>query len=51
VESLAELEEWDEKLGWMRLGHVGFREPDLDGQLTAVACLSDGKPFRKLPLF
>jgi hypothetical protein len=27
-----------------------FREPDIENQLTAIACLSDGKVFNNLKL-
>ena len=45
-----ELTFWGEKLTWKGIGWVGFREPDIGNQLTAIACLSDGQVFSKLKL-
>ena len=45
-----DLEFWGMKLSRKGLEWTGFREPDLGNQLTAIACLSDGKPFKKLKL-
>lgn len=46
VRDEVELLEW-----YGKLGCVGFREPDIGDQLTAIIHLSDGKVFRKLKLF
>jgi len=41
---------WAAKLDFRGIKWVGFREPDIDNQLTAIAVLSDGKIFRNLEL-
>lgn len=45
-----ELIHWTKKLDQKGIEWIGFREPDLDNQLTAIACLSDGRPFSNLKL-
>ena len=45
-----ELLYWGQKLDRKGIKWIGFREPDLDNQLTAIACLSDGKLFSRLKL-
>lgn len=44
------LKSWADKLDWKNIKWVGFREPDIGNQLTAIATLCDGKIFRKLDL-
>lgn len=44
------LEHWKYKLDFLGVSFSLFMEPDLDNQLTAIACVSDGKMFRKLKL-
>lgn len=39
-----------EKLGYMGIAFSKFYEPDIDNQLTAIACYSDGKVFSNLKL-
>jgi len=41
---------WTQKLTDKEKEWVGFYEPDLQNELTAVACISTGKAFKKLPL-
>ena len=45
VRDLKELEEWCCELNEKRIKWVGFREPDLDDELTAIAVVSDDKMF------
>jgi len=45
-----ELAYWGEKLDRKNIRWTGFREPDIGNQLTAIACLSDGKVFSNLKL-
>jgi len=45
-----ELIHWTKVLEYKDLQWTIFREPDLDNQLTAIACLSKGKEFKKLKL-
>ena len=45
-----ELVGWGERLTYKGVTWERFREPDLDNQLTAIACYSDGKPFANLKL-
>lgn len=44
------LNRWADKLDFRGIKWVGFREPDIGNQLTAIAVLSDGKMFRNLEL-
>jgi hypothetical protein len=44
------LKMWAEKLTKKGKRWVGFREPDLTNQLTAIACIDNGEIFKKLPL-
>jgi len=41
---------WGQKLTYIGIKWVGFREPDIGNQLTAIACVSEGKEFSKLRL-
>lgn len=50
VENESELKHWGEKLDMKNIKWVGFIEPDIDNQLTALCCVSDGKEFKKLNL-
>jgi len=50
VENEEELVNWTKKLDWKGLNWVGFREPDIGNQLTAIACLTDTNVFSKLKL-
>ena len=50
IENENKLTFWGEKLTWKGLDWVGFREPDIGNELTAIACLSDGRAFNKLKL-
>ena len=50
IQNEQELELWAEKLNYKGITWEGFREPDIGNQLTAIACLSDGKPFSNLKL-
>jgi hypothetical protein len=41
---------WSQKLTDKEKIWVGFYEPDLRNQLTAIACIDTGEIFKKLPL-
>ena len=44
------LRRWSDRLSRKGKKFKDFREPDLGGQLTALACVDDGHVFRKLDL-
>ena len=44
------LEFWCTKLDNKNKKWVGFNEPDIDNQLTAIACVDTGEIFKNLPL-
>jgi len=44
------LELWSHKLDVKQISYSPFYEPDLNGQLTAIACISTGEIFSKLSL-
>lgn len=48
VRNLLELKTWHFKLGSKE--HICFKEPDLEDQLTAIACYDDGHIFKDLKL-
>ena len=50
VRNLIELKEWNVKLGIAGVQYSYFTEPDLDGQLTAIAYYGTGEIFKKLNL-
>ena len=50
VESERELERWIYKLGRRDIEFVGFKEPDIGNQYTALAILGNGKLFSRLEL-
>ena len=41
---------WRDRLRSKSIPFGAFYEPDLNDQLTAIACISTGEIFRKLPL-
>jgi hypothetical protein len=45
-----ELNYWKQHLEWERIEYSEFREPDIGNKLTTIACLSDGKIFKRLKL-
>ena len=45
-----ELIAWGERLSIKGLEWAGFREPDIGNELTAIACVTDGKVFANLRL-
>lgn len=45
-----ELHCWGMKLNYKGIDWRGFKEPDINNELTALAAVSDGKVFRKLRL-
>jgi len=47
IKNEQELSDWHKRLGG---GSICFREPDIGNQMTALACVSDGKEFRELRL-
>lgn len=48
VRNLIEMKMWEQKLIAMDKRFSAFREPDLDGQLTALACFDVGDVFAGL---
>jgi hypothetical protein len=50
VRNEQELRYWAEKLAMKDKRFSYFNEPDLKGQMTAIACVDTGEIFRKLPL-
>lgn len=50
VDSEKELLLWRDKLKYRDIPFSEFREPDIGDQLTALACVSDGKIFSNLKL-
>ena len=44
------LQMWAWKLDQKKKKYVGFREPDLNNQLTAIACVDTGEIFKHLPV-
>ena len=45
-----DLKNWAWKLTQKKKDWVGFFEPDLNNQLTAIACVDTGEIFKSLPL-
>jgi len=45
-----DLKYWTWKLAKKHKFFVGFNEPDLNGQLTAIACIDTGEIFKNLQL-
>ena len=45
-----ELVAWGERLSLKGLKWEGFREPDINNEMTALACVADGKVFSNLRL-
>lgn len=41
---------WADKLDLKGINWVGFKEPDIGNQMTAMSVLNDGKIFRNLKL-
>ena len=41
-----ELVSWGEKLTNKKINWIGFREPNIGNQLTAISAVSDGEIFR-----
>lgn len=50
VPNLITLKDWDKRLNAANICFSKFNEPDLDGQLTAIACINTGEIFDDLPL-
>jgi hypothetical protein len=50
VSSENKLHLWSDKLTRKGISWTGFREPDMDNELTAIATLSDGKALSQLSL-
>jgi hypothetical protein len=48
VRNLLELKAWHAKVSESGKIHRSFHEPDLEGQLTAIACYDDGIIFKEL---
>lgn len=51
VGSMQDLQRWIDKIYYKDLDFATFKEPDLDNEVTAVACLTDKRNiFNNLPL-
>ena len=50
IDSEEKLVFWGDKLTDRGVEWIGFREPDIDHQLTAIAAVDDGKVFSNLKL-
>ena len=50
VRNLIEIKKWVPKLAIENKFYSDFIEPDLDSQLTAIACYDSGEVFKSLPL-
>lgn len=48
VRGLKDLKDWNLRIMDASKCHSAFCEPDLDGQLTAIACYDTGEIFRNL---
>ena len=46
----SELIVWQERLSRFGIKFCTWCEPDLDGQMTAIACIDTGEIFKDLPL-
>jgi len=44
------LEKWLNKVHYKDMEYSVFREPDINNEITALACLTDSKMFNGLPL-
>lgn len=44
------LEQWKSKIYYKDMSYSEFKEPDLNNETTAIACLTDKKLFNGLPL-
>lgn len=50
VKNEEELLYWGEKMKLRDIDWIGFREPDIGNQMTAIATVGDGKYLAGLPL-
>jgi len=50
VKSEFALKRWKDKLEQAQKDFVTFQEPDIDNQLTAIACVDTGEIFKNLQL-
>jgi len=50
VANESSLYRWADKLDRKEIKWIGFKEPDIGNQLTAIASVSDGRIFRNLEL-
>jgi len=50
VDNEDSLKLWSQKLNDKEKLFKEFREPDLGGQMTAIACIDTGEVFRKLSI-
>jgi hypothetical protein len=48
IRNLRDMRMWETKVYDEVLPHACFKEPDLDGQITAIACYDTGEIFRSL---
>lgn len=50
VRNYQHLKQWKDTINNLGIFHIPFHEPDLDNQLTAIACIHTGEIFSKLPV-
>ena len=50
VPDIQTLNEWKNKLSDIDIDFSEFYEPDLNNELTSIACLNDGRLFKKLKI-
>lgn len=50
IESQSNLHKWIDKIHYKDMEYSTFVEPDLNNEITSIACLTDKKLFTGLPL-
>lgn len=50
VKNEEELSYWGDKMKIREIDWIGFREPDIENEMTAIATVGDGKYLSGLPL-
>ena len=44
----SDLRSWENRLAELEIPHTVWKEPDLDNQVTAIACIDTGEIFKSL---